>query len=177
MLSGFGLLQCRRSRLQPSRRGPVERSKALLVFSILGSFLRSGSRPAPEGQKIPPARGWRCSPTANLAGAGGLSSGGHLPLCHSARFSFPITATSCGSSSPPHAIKPPPGMSFAVVSIDRLEIRFSDGGRAGEKGFPAPSIAPADPSAPGSLSREKTTCSSSPRAFSLSFVQKQGLFF
>jgi len=68
LLSGFGLLQCRRSRLRLSLREPLGRSEALLVFSILRSFLSSGSRPAQEGQKMPPAQG-RKPPGSGLAPA------------------------------------------------------------------------------------------------------------
>lgn len=50
LLSGLGLLQCRRSWLRPRCRGPLWCSKALLVFSISGSFLSLGSRPG-RGRK------------------------------------------------------------------------------------------------------------------------------
>lgn len=59
-----------------------------------------------------------------------------------------------------------------VVSIDHLEICFGGGSWAEEKGFPAASRAPTDPSA---AEQRKITCSSSPGAFSLGFVQKWGL--
>lgn len=85
----------------------------------------------------------------------------------SACFSLPITPTSCCSSSPLHADrKLPPGTSCAP--IDHLEFCS----RAGEKGFPALSIAPTDPAAAGPPRLGGNTCSS--RAFRLAFVQKWG---
>lgn len=69
LLSGLGLLQCWSSRLHLKPSGPLRCSKALLVFSVSGSFLSSGSGPAREEQKLLRAQGW------------GSSQGEMLGLC------------------------------------------------------------------------------------------------
>lgn len=78
LLSGLGLLQCRSSRLRLNPTGPLRCSKALLVFSISGSFLSSGSCPAREEQKPLPAQGWGSS-QGEMLGLRGSSTA--RPVC------------------------------------------------------------------------------------------------
>lgn len=133
-------LQCWSCRLRLSPTGPLRCSKALLVFSISGSFLSSGSRPAPEEQKPLGLR--------ELTGGNARAEGQqHLLPC--------LLGFLCPSQPPPVPLissdtELPPGTS--CVSMDHLEFCS----RAGEKGFPVLSIAPTDPAAPGPPKLGKT---------------------
>lgn len=69
---------CCSSRLRLNPTGSLRCSKALLVFSISGSFLSSGSCPAREEQKPLPAQGWGSS-QGEMLGLRGSSTA--RPVC------------------------------------------------------------------------------------------------